>query len=204
MKEIRESPVVICIRCDDADLAIRCARAVLDGGLKIIEVTLTTPGALEIINELADDPRAVVGAGTMLRPEDVSRVVDAGGRFGLSPVSDPAVVPAAKEAGLFFVPGASTPSEIVQAHARGSEVVKVFPVGQLGGPGFIRAVRGPLPHIPLLPTNGVSLGNLPEFFEAGVFAVGVGREVLDPEAMKAGRFDVITENARRFADAIRR
>ena len=122
----------------------------------------------------------------------------------MSPVSDPEVIATAHEADLFFTPGTSTPSEIVQAHRLGAEVVKVFPIGLLGGPGYIRAIRGPLPHIPLLPTNGVSLENLPAFFEAGVYAVGVGREVLDPDAMESGRFEIITEKAGRFANAIRK
>ncbi len=196
--------MVVCLRCDDANHALKGARAVLDGGLKIIEVTLTTPNAIEIISELSRDPRAVVGAGTVLTPVDVSKVVNAGGRFGMSPVSDPEVIRAAQKEDLFFTPGASTPSEIMQAHRLGVQVVKVFPIGQLGGPGFIRAIKGPLPHIPLLPTNGVSLQNLPEFFEAGVFAVGVGREIIDPQALEDENFGIITENARRFAEAIPR
>lgn len=202
MEEIQKSPIVICIRNNDAEQAIRGARAVLDGGLRVIEVTLTTPEAPRIIRELSKDSRAIVGAGTLLTPEDVQTVVEAGGRFGMSPVSDPAVIEAAKKAGLFFAPGTSTPSEILRAHQLGADVVKVFPIGPLGGAGFIRAVRGPLPDIPLLPTNGVSLENLSDFFKAGVFAVGVGREILDPEALQTGEYERITEKAIQFAEAL--
>jgi len=202
MEELRQNPIVLCIRNEDPDRALEGARAALDGGLRVIEVTLTTPNALAIIAKLSQDPRAIVGAGTLLSEEDPQKVVEAGGRFGLSPVCDPKVMESAKKAGLFFAPGTSTPSEIVRAHQLGAEVVKVFPIGPLGGPNFIRAVRGPLPHIPLLPTNGVSLENLSEYFEAGVFAVGVGREVLEPEALKARDYKQISERAAQFVAAL--
>ena len=109
---------------------------------------------------------------------------------------------AAHEAGLLFIPGAGTASEIYRAHQLGAQVVKVFPIGSLGGPGFIKAVRGPLPSIPLLPTNGVTLETVPDFFEAGVWAVGAGAQVICPEAMAQGNWHEITSLAEAFLAAI--
>lgn len=168
------SPVVVCIRHDDTDKARRDIQAVLAGGLRMIEVTLTTPGALELIAELADDDRAVAGAGTVLTPEQAQRVAEAGARFALSPVFEPGVVAMAQKLELLMAPGCSTPTEMHRAHRFGAQLIKVFPAGALGGADYIRAVRGPLPDIPILATNGVTLERLPRYFEAGVVAVGIG------------------------------
>ena len=202
IEEIAASPVVVCIRQGDARSALWAAQAALDGGLRVIEVTLTTPGALEVISTLAADPRALPGAGTVLEPDDAARVAEAGGRFALSPVADPAVVEAAHREGLLAVPGAATPGEIVAARRAGARVVKVFPIGPLGGPDYIRAVRGPLPEIPLLPTNGVGLERVGEYFEAGVFAVGVGREIFPPGSIEGRRLEEVRERAEAFAASV--
>lgn len=202
LEAIGASPVVVCIRQGDAESALWAARAALEGGLRVIEVTLTTPGALEVIAALAADERAVPGAGTVLEPADAERVARAGGRFVLSPVADPAVVEAAHRGGLLAVPGASTPGEIVTAWRTGARLVKVFPVGSLGGPDFIRAVRGPLPDIPLLPTNGVGLDRVDDYFEAGVFAIGVGREIFAAGTVEGRQTEAVRERAAAFAAAV--
>lgn len=185
---IRAAQLVLCVRCADAETARAGAFAALAGGLTAIEVTLTTPGALDLIAELAADPRALPGAGTVLTPADADAVADAGGRFAFSPITDPAVIDACHARGLLAVPGAATPGEIVAAHRAGARVVKVFPIGPLGGPAYLRAVRGPLPDIPLLPTNGVTLETLPAYLAAGVHAVGAGSDIMasgDPATIEA-------------------
>ncbi len=202
LEAIAASPVVVCIRRDDAQSALWAARAALDGGVRVIEVTLTTPGALEVITALAADERAVPGAGTVLEPAQAERVAEAGGRFALSPVTDPEVIEAAHRFGLLAVPGASTPGEIVAARRAGARVVKVFPIGPLGGPDFIRAVRGPLPDIPLLPTNGVGLERVDDYFDAGVFAVGVGREIFAAGTVENRQLEAVRERAAAFAAAV--
>jgi 2-dehydro-3-deoxyphosphogluconate aldolase/(4S)-4-hydroxy-2-oxoglutarate aldolase len=147
---------------------------------------------------LAEDPNLLVGAGTVLRREDVHQVAGAGGRFALSPVFDPDVVAEAHRSGLLAVPGAATPAEILAAHRSGARIVKVFPAAALGGPAYLRAIRGPLPHIPLLPTNGPTSMNLHDYFAAGASAVGVGGEVFH----EGFTFEGITAAAARIRKVI--
>jgi 2-dehydro-3-deoxyphosphogluconate aldolase/(4S)-4-hydroxy-2-oxoglutarate aldolase len=170
--------VVLCVRLGEGAPVLEACRAALEGGLRLLEITLTTPGALDVMEKLASDGSAKVGAGTVLDPEDVRRVADAGARFVLSPVFDPGVVDEAHRLGLLAVPGASTPTEILREHRHGARLVKVFPSGALGGPDYLRAVRGPLPEISLLPTSGPTSESFAAWLDAGAAAVGVGAEVL--------------------------
>lgn len=203
LADLADVPVVVCIRQPDLARARLAAGAALDGGLRAIEVTLTTPGALELIAELAADPRAIPGAGTVLCPADAHAVADAGGRFALSPVTDAAVVSAAAGRGLLAVPGAATPTEIHAAHRAGASLVKVFPIGPLGGVDFIRAVRGPLPQVPLLPTNGVRTEQLADYLAAGVVAVGMAGELFPAGALAAADPAPIASRARAIVEAVR-
>jgi 2-dehydro-3-deoxyphosphogluconate aldolase/(4S)-4-hydroxy-2-oxoglutarate aldolase len=161
-------------------VVLDACRAAIRGGLNILELTLTTPGALDVMEQLAGDDTAVVGAGTVLSVQDVERVAAAGGRFAMSPVFDAEVVAAAHHHGLLAVPGAATPREILTAHRSGARMVKVFPAAALGGPLFLKAVRGPLPDIPLVPTSGPTADTLADYFAAGASAVGIGGEVFPP------------------------
>lgn len=189
---------VLCVRLDAAEGLVERCRAAVRGGLRALEVTLTTPGALDAIRALSDLPDALPGAGTVLAPAQVEAVADAGGRFVLSPVFDPAVVDAAHARGLLAVPGAATPTEILAAWRHGAHLVKVFPAGALGGPAFLRAVRGPLPDVSLVPTNGPTSGDVAAWLAAGAALVGVGAEVCAP-----GRGpDEVEAAARRVREAI--
>ncbi|HKQ96780.1 MAG TPA: bifunctional 4-hydroxy-2-oxoglutarate aldolase/2-dehydro-3-deoxy-phosphogluconate aldolase [Candidatus Polarisedimenticolia bacterium] len=180
LKALLDDGVALCFRFGPGQSIVEPARAALRGGLKVLEITLTTPGALEAIAALGREPGALVGGGTVLTAEDVRAVAKAGGRFGLSPVFDAGALAEAKRAGILYIPGAATPTEILAAHRAGAPVVKVFPSGPLGGPQFLRFVRGPLGHIPLLPTSGPTTANLAEYFDAGAVAVGIGPEVFPP------------------------
>ena len=153
-----------------------------------MEVTLTTPGALDAIAALADEPECIVGAGTVLTAAEARDVAAAGGRFAMSPVVDPPVIAATHTAGLLAVPGAGTATEILTAHRAEARMVKVFPSGALGGPEFLRKIRGPLPGIQLVPTSGPTADTLGDYVAAGAVAVGVGAEVLadpTPDAVEA-------------------
>ena len=172
---------VLCIRFTAGERVVEACRAAARGGLRVLEITLTTPGALEAIHELSGDEELLVGAGTVLEAKQVRAVAEAGGRFALSPVFGAEVLAEAAQHGLLYIPGAATPTEILAAYSGGASLVKVFPAAALGGPSFLRAVRGPLPHVPLIPTSGPTADSLGDYFEAGAVAVGIGAEVFPPD-----------------------
>lgn len=175
-------------------------RAASRGGLRLLEITLTTPGALDAIRALSKDADLVVGAGTVLTVEAARDVAAAGARFAMAPTFDPAVIAEAHRLGLLAVPGTGTATEILAAHRAGARLVKVFPAGPLGGPEFLRKVRGPLPDIRLVPTSGPSAESIAEYLAAGAVAVGLGSEVF-----AAGfTLDVVEKAARRVREAMDR
>lgn len=174
---IYDRGIILCVRLGPEIPVLDATRAAAAGGLTVIEMTLTTPGALEAIEMLAKEKHLLVGGGTILTARDVRSVADAGARFIMSPVFDTSVLDEAERHGILAIPGASTSTEIITAYRAGARVVKVFPAAQLGGPDFLKAVRGPLPHIPLIPTSGPTAETLADYFAAGASAVGVGGEV---------------------------
>ena len=184
---------------DERDLVGIC-RAAARGGVRVLELTLTTPGALEAIAALAPDGDSLVGAGTVLTVEHAQAVARAGARFAMSPVHDAAVLRECEALGVLFVPGAASPTEILAAHRDGARLVKVFPSGPLGGPAFLRRVRGPLPEIPLVPTSGPDAETIADYVAAGAVAVGVGPDVLG-DGLDLG---AIEERARRVRGALDR
>jgi 2-dehydro-3-deoxyphosphogluconate aldolase/(4S)-4-hydroxy-2-oxoglutarate aldolase len=178
--EIVSEGVVVCIRLDDDAQVLDVCRAAIRGGLRVLEITLTTPGALEAISTLADDSEAIVGGGTVLTADEARAVAAVGGRFVFSPVFHPEVVDEAHLRGLLAVPGTASPAEILAAHRHGARLIKVFPAAALGGPTFLRAVRGPLPEVPLVPTSGPTADSAAEYFAAGAVVVGVGGAEISP------------------------
>ena len=196
---VLEDGVILAVRLGDGGRVVEACRAAARGGLRVLEMTLTTPGALEAIRILSRDPGVLAGGGTVLEPRQVREVADAGGRFVLSPVFDREVVDEAHRLGLLAVPGTATPAEIFAAHRHGARLVKVFPSGALGGPAYLRAVRGPFPLIPLVPTSGPTSETLADYFRAGAVAVGVGSEVFHENFTLA----TIEAAARRIREAVR-
>lgn len=192
--------VFVAVRLGEGAPVVELCRAIARGGLRVLEITLTTPGAVSAIEALSGEAELLVGGGTVLTPAQAREVARAGGRFALSPVFDAAVLAAARDLGLLYVPGAATPLEILTAHRAGCDLVKVFPAGPLGGPEFLRTVRGPLPDIALVPTSGPSAENLHEYVAAGAVAVGVGREIFAPPCTWASA----EAAARRVAEAWRK
>jgi len=201
---IEEVGVVPVIRAAAPEEARFAAEAVLEGGISIIEITMTVPGAVDLIRELARAmPRLLVGAGTVLDAESAQRCLDAGAQFLVSPGLDlPTIAFAAKE-GVLTMAGALTPTEVLTAWKAGSDLVKIFPSAQVGGAAYLKALKGPLPQIPLVPTGGVNLSTAGEFIRAGAAALGVGGELVLKEAVKKRKPEAITETARRLVEIVR-
>lgn len=182
------------IRADDQALAHDAMQAAVDGGFRLIEFTLTTPGALELVAEFASMPDLLVGAGTVMSPEQARLAVSAGASFLVSPIGDPAVIEEAGALDVPIIPGASTPTEMESAHRAGADFVKVFPA-PAGGVDFIRAIRGPLPHLRLFPTAGPTPENFLEYLDAGCAGVGFVRTLFEPADLASSDFKAITRRA---------
>jgi len=201
---IEEIGIVPVVRASSQREAHIAAEAVCKGGIPIVEITMTCPGAIEVIRELTKSAGAeiLIGAGTVLTAEDARRCLDAGAQFLVSPGFDRATVEFAVREAKLMLAGALTPSEIVTAWKAGSDLVKVFPCGQVGGAKYIKALKGPLPQIPLVPTGGVNLSTAAEFIEAGAAALGIGGELVQAEALKSNKPELIVETARKFLEIV--
>jgi 2-dehydro-3-deoxyphosphogluconate aldolase/(4S)-4-hydroxy-2-oxoglutarate aldolase len=197
--------VVPVVRAASAAEARLAAQAVCDGGIPIVEITMTVPGAIDVIRELRKSAPAsvLIGAGTVLDTEAARRCLDAGAQFLVSPGLNVPTVEFAARSGILMLAGALTPTEVITAWNAGSDFVKVFPCGQVGGAKYIKALKGPLPQIPLVPTGGVNLNTAAEFIEAGAAALGIGGELVTADALKSGKADVIVENARKFVAIVK-
>lgn len=204
LARLGELGAVLVVRCETEDEALHGIRAVVAGGIIAVEITFSVPGATGVIrrvrHELGDG--VLLGAGTVLTPEEAEDAVDAGARYLIAPNTDEKVIGAAKRLGAVIIPGAFTPTEIVRAWDLGADAIKVFPAS-VGGPAYIRALRAPLPHIPLIPTGGVDERTVGEFFRAGAFAVGVGGALFDRKRLQAKDYAGMTEVAKRFMEALR-
>ena len=198
--------IVPAVRAASPREARGAAEAVCLGGIPIVEITMTVPDAIGVIRELVKSHSAdvLVGAGTVLDAATARRCLDAGAQFLVSPGLDLEMVQLAERERILVMAGALTPTEVITAWKAGSDFVKVFPCAQVGGAKYIRALRGPLPQIPLVPTGGVHLNNAAEFILAGAAALGVGGELVDREALKSGRLEIITDNARKFLEIVKR
>jgi len=197
--EIERLGVVAIIRMPDPEALRAVVDALAEGGVRALEVTMTVPRAIDLIAEIAPTLPSdfLFGAGTVLDADTVHRAVDAGAQFIVSPVFKPEVVAAAHEDGVPVMPGCFTPTEILGAWEMGADIIKVFPATSVG-PGYLKDIRGPLPHIKLMPTGGVSIDNAGDWLRAGAVGVGVGSALVDTKAIAARQFNVIAENARRI------
>jgi 2-dehydro-3-deoxyphosphogluconate aldolase/(4S)-4-hydroxy-2-oxoglutarate aldolase len=202
---IIEIGIVPVIRASSQREALMAAEAVAEGGIPIVEITMTVPGAVEVIRELAKSNAAkiLIGAGTVLDAEAAQRCRDAGAEFLVSPALNVETIEFANKEDLLIMAGALTPTEIVKAWKAGADFVKVFPCGQVGGAKYIKAIKWPLPQIPLVPTGGVNLNTAAEFLEAGAEALGVGGELVYADALKSGKPEIITDTARKFVAIVK-
>lgn len=201
---LKELGLVAVIRGPARDLTVQMVDALVEGGVRGIEITYSTPGAEDVVRALAAKFGATIllGMGTLTEPAQVAAAKDAGASFIVSPVCEPELVRAMAASGLATMAGALTPTEVLLAHRLGSDVVKLFP-GSLVGPTYVMALRGPFPHINLMPTGGVSAANVGDWFAAGVVAVGAGSELCPPALAKAGRFAEISQKAAEFVEAVK-
>lgn len=184
---MRRAPVIPVIVIDDLDQAVPLARALVDGGLPVLEVTLRTAAGLAAIERIAREvPEAQVGVGTVTRPEELHAAIDAGARFGVSPGLTPGLADAVRASGLPFLPGCMTPSEVIVATSYGFDALKLFPAQQAGGVGMLKALAGPFPDLLFCPTGGVSAANAAEFLaQPNVGCVG-GSWVTPKDAVAVG------------------
>lgn len=199
---IKAERAVAIIRTDALDQALGAAKAAIAGGFRAIEITFSFSEASGAIAKLAENDDLLVGAGTILTAEQAHEAVESGARFLVSPCVLPEVIDAARSLHVAIIPGAFTPTEIYTAHMLGADIVKIFPAVKFG-PDYLRAVRGPLPQIPIIPTSGVEAANVAEWFRAGAVAVGAVSSVFAPALIRKGAWDEVTKRAREFIEAVR-
>ena len=204
LRRIREVGVVPVVRARTSEEAARAVEAIKAGGITLLEITMTVPRAVDLIERLstAYGDSTVVGAGTVLDAETARACVAAGARFVVSPSLDVRTIELCRSRGVAVMPGALTPTEVVTAWQAGADMVKVFPCGALGGASYLKALKAPLPQIELMPTGGVSLKTAADFIKAGASALGVGADLVDLKALSAGQAAVITERAKQYVELV--
>jgi 2-dehydro-3-deoxyphosphogluconate aldolase / (4S)-4-hydroxy-2-oxoglutarate aldolase len=201
---VLEVGIVPVVRASSAKQAIAAAVAVAAGGISIVEVTMTVPGAIDAITQLVKTlgKEVIVGAGTVLDAEAARQCFDSGAEFLVTPGLDLGTVKVANQAGKLIMAGALTPTEVITAWKGGADFVKVFPASAVGGASYLKALRGPLPQIPLVPTGGVNLNTAADFLKAGASALGIGGELVLAAALQTGNVAQITELARRYVQIV--
>ena len=203
LNRLHDLGLVAVIRGPSPELTVEMVAALVAGGVTGIEITYTTPNAAEVVRALdrAFGDRILLGMGTLTDPAQAAEALNAGARYLVSPITDDALAAAMVATGLPLMIGALTPTEVFRAHQLGSDVVKLFP-GSAVGPDYVKALHGPFPHIPIMPTGGVDEHNLADWFRAGVWAVGAGSQLSPVKLAREGKFDEITAIAARFAAAV--
>jgi 2-dehydro-3-deoxyphosphogluconate aldolase/(4S)-4-hydroxy-2-oxoglutarate aldolase len=203
LKALKEIGLVPVLRAESVAKALALAEAIAAGGVTVLEVTMTVPGAMQVMRKLAEErPDILIGAGTVLDAETARMCILEGAKFVVSPALNVQTIEMCHRYSIAVLPGALTPTEIVTAWQAGADVVKVFPCSALGGAKYLTALKGPLPHIDLIPTGGVSLATAAEFLAAGAFALGVGSDLVDAKAMAAGKPEVVTETAKKYLQIV--
>lgn len=202
---IRDVGIIPVVRAQSADEAMLAIDAIREGGISLLEITMTVPGAVGVIEKVSQryGADALVGAGTVLDGETARACIEAGAQFVVSPALNFDTIAMCKRHEVAVLPGALTPTEVVQAWTAGADFVKVFPAGAVGGPSYLKALKAPLPHIELVPTGGVSLKTAADFIKAGASALGVGADLVDLKALREGQQRTITERAREFVKIVR-
>ena len=205
LQRIRDVGLIPVVRAESAEQAMRAVEAIAAGGVSVLEVTMTVPGAIGVIEKLvaAYGGEALIGAGTVLDPETARACIQAGAQFIVSPALNEETIACCRAKDMAIFPGALTPTEVVRAWNAGADAVKVFPAGAVGGASYLKALKAPLPQIELIPTGGVSLKTAADFIKAGAMALGVGADLVDPKALRDGNEGLITERARQFLEIVR-
>lgn len=204
LASMKAGGVVAVLRADSPDALVHVAQAIGRGGVGAVEITMTTPGALDVIGECADrlGDELLLGAGSVLDPETARAAILAGAEYIVTPTLNPEVITLCRRYDKIVIPGALTPTEILTAWESGADIVKVFPATVVG-PRYFKDVKAPLPQVDLMPTGGVDLDNAGDFIRAGACAVAVGSNLVDRAAVAAGEWHVLTDTARKYVDAVR-
>jgi 2-dehydro-3-deoxyphosphogluconate aldolase/(4S)-4-hydroxy-2-oxoglutarate aldolase len=201
LKEIGLVPV---LRAESVDKALALVEAIAAGGVTAMEVTMTVPGAIQVMRKLTEQrPDLLIGAGTVLDPETARACILEGAKFVVSPALNVKTIEMCHRYSVAALPGALTPTEVVNAWEAGADVVKIFPASAMGGAKYLSSLKAPLPQVEMIPTGGVSLDTAKSFLEAGAFALGVGADLVNTKAMAEGKPEVVTESARKYMAIVR-
>ena len=204
LQRIHETGLIPVVRAETPDLAVQAVEAIKAGGINVLEVTMTVPGAIGVIQQLTSmfGTDALIGAGTVLDPETAYQCIKAGAQFIVSPALNEDTIAFCRDNEVPVFPGALTPTEVVRAWKAGADAVKVFPASAVGGASYLKALKAPLPQIELIPTGGVSLATAAAFIAAGAFALGVGADLVDVKAIRSGDAEKVTQSARAYIAAV--
>jgi 2-dehydro-3-deoxyphosphogluconate aldolase/(4S)-4-hydroxy-2-oxoglutarate aldolase len=200
LKKVADVGLVPVVRAQSADEAMKVVDAIREGGVPVLEITMTVPGAIGLMEQMARRFGAdvVLGAGTVLDPETARACILSGAAFVVSPALNRATIEVCRRYSVAVLPGALTPTEILTAWEAGADVVKVFPCGALGGASYIKSLKAPLPHVEMIPTGGVSVKTAADFIKAGSLALGVGADLVDTKAIREGNARLVTDKAREY------
>jgi 2-dehydro-3-deoxyphosphogluconate aldolase / (4S)-4-hydroxy-2-oxoglutarate aldolase len=204
IRRIEEVGIIPVVRAASIDEATRAVEAISAGGIPVVEITMTVPNAVTVIREVAQQYRdkVLVGAGTVTTAEQAESCLRAGAEFLVSPGFSAPVISVARVSEKLAIPGALTPTELMHAHDHGARLVKIFPCGNVGGPKYLKSLKGPFPNAALIPTGGVNAANAADFVAAGAFALGVGADLVDPVALREGDLQRITSAAQELVQAV--
>ena len=204
VEKLREIGLVPVLRAESEEQALGIASAIADGGVTVLEITMTVPGAIRVMSRLTKERSDIlIGAGTVLDAETARMCMLEGAQFVVSPALNLQTIEMCHRYSIPVLPGALTPTEVVTAWQAGADVIKVFPASALGGAKYLKSLKAPLPQVEMIPTGGVSLATAKEFLEAGSFALGVGADLVDTKAMAEGKPEKITESAKKYLEIVR-
>jgi 2-dehydro-3-deoxyphosphogluconate aldolase/(4S)-4-hydroxy-2-oxoglutarate aldolase len=204
VRRVGEIGIIPVVRASSVEEANRAVEAICAGGIPVVEITMTVPNAVTVIRELAQKRSGdvLIGAGTVTNAEQAESCIRAGAQFLVSPGLAISVLAVARANGKLAIPGALTPTELMNAHEQGAQLVKIFPCGNVGGAKYLKSLKAPFPRANLIPTGGVNASNAAEFIKAGAFALGVGADLVDPQALREGNLEKITAAARELVNAV--
>jgi 2-dehydro-3-deoxyphosphogluconate aldolase/(4S)-4-hydroxy-2-oxoglutarate aldolase len=204
IRKVGEIGIIPVVRAASVEEANRAVEAICAGGIPVVEITMTVPNAITVIRELVQRRGAdvLIGAGTVTNAEQAESCVRAGAQFLVSPGLSTSVLSVARVNNRLAIPGALTPTELMNAQELGARLIKIFPCGNLGGPKYLKSLKAPFPHAQLIPTGGVSAANAAEFMAAGAYALGVGADLVDAAALREGNLEKITSAAKELVQAV--
>jgi 2-dehydro-3-deoxyphosphogluconate aldolase/(4S)-4-hydroxy-2-oxoglutarate aldolase len=204
IRKVGEIGIIPVVRAASVEEANRAVEAICAGGIPVVEITMTVPNAITVIRELVQrrGGDVLIGAGTVTNAEQAESCVRAGAQFLVSPGLSTSVLSVARVNNRLAIPGALTPTELMNAHELGARLIKIFPCGNLGGPKYLKSLKAPFPHAQLIPTGGVNAANAAEFMAAGAYALGVGADLVDAAALREGNLEKITSAAKELVQAV--